>query len=67
LNTSGFGSPDFVVDIHYGMPVIVEERDLEPWERGDTKDAAALMKSPNDEHPATAARIEGGQQFTSGG
>jgi putative SOS response-associated peptidase YedK len=27
------------------MPVILEQQDFEQWERGDAKDAAALMKS----------------------
>ena len=31
------------------MPVILEAKDFERWERGDVKDAAALMK-PADEN-----------------
>jgi putative SOS response-associated peptidase YedK len=30
------------------MPVVLEPKDLEQWERGDVKDAAALMR-PADE------------------
>jgi putative SOS response-associated peptidase YedK len=31
-------------DIHDRMPVILDAKDFEQWERGDVKDAAALMK-----------------------
>ena len=31
------------------MPVILEEKDFEQWERGDVKDAAALMKPANED------------------
>ena len=34
----------FVAEVHDRMPVIFEATDLEQWERGDAKDAAALMK-----------------------
>ena len=34
----------FVADVHDRMPVILEARDFEQWERGDGKDASALMK-----------------------
>jgi putative SOS response-associated peptidase YedK len=34
----------FVAEVHDRMPVILEAKDFEQWERGDTKDAAALMK-----------------------
>jgi putative SOS response-associated peptidase YedK len=40
---------DFVADIHHRMPVILESKDFEQWERGDVKDAAALMKPANDD------------------
>jgi putative SOS response-associated peptidase YedK len=30
------------------MPVIREEKDFEQWERGDVKDAAALMHPANE-------------------
>jgi putative SOS response-associated peptidase YedK len=33
-----------VAEVHDGMPVILEAKDFEQWERGDVKDAAALMK-----------------------
>jgi putative SOS response-associated peptidase YedK len=33
-----------VSDVHDRMPVILELKDIEQWERGDVKDAAALMK-----------------------
>jgi putative SOS response-associated peptidase YedK len=38
----------FVAEVHDRMPVILEAKDFEQWERGDAKDAAALMK-PADE------------------
>jgi putative SOS response-associated peptidase YedK len=38
----------FVADIHDRMPVILEPKDFEQWERGNLEDAAALMKSAND-------------------
>jgi hypothetical protein len=34
----------FVAEMHDRMPVILEAKDFEQWERGDVKDAAALMK-----------------------
>jgi putative SOS response-associated peptidase YedK len=34
----------FVAEVRDRMPVILEANDFEQWERGDTKDAAALMK-----------------------
>ena len=37
-------SNKFVADIHDRMPVILEAKDFEQWERGDVKDAAELMK-----------------------
>lgn len=33
-----------VAEVHDRMPVILEAKDLEQWELGDTKDAAALLK-----------------------
>jgi putative SOS response-associated peptidase YedK len=39
----------FVLGIHDRMPVILESKDFEPWERGNAKDAAALMKPACDE------------------
>jgi hypothetical protein len=38
------GPNEFVGDIHDRMPVIVEPQDFERWEKGDMRDAAALMK-----------------------
>ena len=35
----------FVAEYHDRMPVILEAKDFEQWERGDVKDATALMKS----------------------
>jgi len=32
----------FAGEIHDRMPVILEAKDFEQWERGDIKDAAAL-------------------------
>lgn len=37
-----------VAQIHDRMPVILEPSDFERWERGDTKDAAALMRPAGD-------------------
>jgi putative SOS response-associated peptidase YedK len=37
-------SNKFVADVHDRMPVILESKDFEQWERGDLKDAEALMK-----------------------
>jgi len=34
----------FVAEVHDRMPVILEAKDFEQWERGDAKDAVALMK-----------------------
>ena len=34
----------FVADVHDRMPVILEVKDFEQWERGDVKDASALMR-----------------------
>jgi hypothetical protein len=34
----------FVAEVHDRMPVILETKDFEQWERGDPTDAAALMK-----------------------
>ena len=34
----------FVAEVHDRMPVILETKDFEQWERGDVKDAKALMK-----------------------
>ena len=39
----------FAAEIHDRMPVILETKDFEQWERGDVTDAAALMK-PADEN-----------------
>jgi putative SOS response-associated peptidase YedK len=39
----------FVANIHDRMPVILESQDFEQWERGDVKDAAALMKPASEE------------------
>ena len=34
----------FVAEVHDRMPVILEAKDFEQWERGDAKDAAKLMR-----------------------
>src|ERR1700681_4055168 len=34
----------FVAEFHDRMPVILETKDFEQWERGDVEDAAVLMK-----------------------
>src|SRR5580698_2111583 len=39
----------FVAGIHNRMPVILESKDFEQWERGSVQDAAALMKPAGDE------------------
>jgi putative SOS response-associated peptidase YedK len=38
------GPNQFVAEVHDRMPVILEAKDFEQWEKGDAKDAAALMK-----------------------
>jgi putative SOS response-associated peptidase YedK len=39
------GEPNtLVADVHDRMPVILEANDFEQWERGDVKDAVALMQ-----------------------
>jgi putative SOS response-associated peptidase YedK len=35
---------ELVAEVHNRMPVILNVKDFEQWERGDAKDAAALMK-----------------------
>ena len=35
---------EFVAKVHDRMPVILEAKDFQKWERGDAKGAAALMK-----------------------
>ena len=39
----------FVAEVHDRMPVILEAADFEQWERGEVKDAAALMKSAGED------------------
>ena len=39
----------FVGEIHDRMPVILEPKDFDQWERGDVKDAAALMEPAADD------------------
>jgi len=39
----------FVSGIHDRMPVILESKDFEQWERGNVMDAAALMKPAGDD------------------
>jgi putative SOS response-associated peptidase YedK len=34
----------FVAEVHDRMPVILEAKDFEQWERGDVMDAAKLMR-----------------------
>ncbi len=42
--------PDrFAAEVHDRMPVILEAKDFEQWEKGNPKDAAALMKPANDD------------------
>lgn len=38
-----------VAEVHNRMPVILEAKDFEQWERGDLRDAAALMKPVGEE------------------
>ena len=37
-----------MADIHDRMPVILEPKDFERWEKGDPRDAAGLMKRADD-------------------
>lgn len=39
----------FVAEVHDRMPVILEAKDFEQWEKGNPKDAAALMKPADDD------------------
>jgi putative SOS response-associated peptidase YedK len=39
----------FVAEVHDRMPVILEAKDFEQWERGDANDAVALMKPAGDD------------------
>jgi hypothetical protein len=43
----------FVAEFHDRMPVILEAKDFEQWERGDAKDAAALKWLAGEARPAT--------------
>jgi putative SOS response-associated peptidase YedK len=36
-------------EVHDRMPLILEAANFEQWERGDVKDAAALMKPANED------------------
>jgi putative SOS response-associated peptidase YedK len=40
---------EFAAGIHDRMPVILEPKDFEQWERGSVKDAAALMRPANED------------------
>ena len=39
----------FVAEVHNRMPIMLDPKDFDQWERGDAKDAAALMKPAEDE------------------
>jgi putative SOS response-associated peptidase YedK len=39
----------FVAEVHDRVLVILEAKDFEQWEQGDTKDAAALMKPASED------------------
>jgi putative SOS response-associated peptidase YedK len=41
------GPNKFVAKVHDRMPVILEAKDFEQWERGEVKDLSALMAPPN--------------------
>jgi hypothetical protein len=43
------GPNRFVADVHDRMPVILEAKDFGQWEKGDAKDAAALVKPADDD------------------
>jgi putative SOS response-associated peptidase YedK len=40
---------EFVAEVHDRMPVILEAKEFEQWERGNPKDAAALMKPASED------------------
>ena len=43
------GQPNkLVAEVHDRMPIILEAKDFDQWERGEVKDAAALMKPAAD-------------------
>jgi len=39
----------FVAEVHDRMPVLLEAKDFEQWERGTVEEAASLMKSAHEE------------------
>jgi len=39
----------FVSEVHNRMPVILDKKDFEQWERGDVKDATSLMTPADDD------------------
>ena len=39
----------FVAEVHDRMPVILEAKDFEQWERGNAEDASALLKPAGEE------------------
>jgi len=39
----------FVSEVHNRIPVILDKKDFEQWERGDVKDAASLMTPADDD------------------
>jgi putative SOS response-associated peptidase YedK len=39
----------FVAGIHDRMPVILEPKDFEQWERGSVRDASALMRPASED------------------
>jgi putative SOS response-associated peptidase YedK len=43
------GSNKLVAEVHDRMPVILEAKDFEQWERGDVKEASVLMKSTKED------------------
>jgi putative SOS response-associated peptidase YedK len=51
-------------EVHDRMPLILEAANFEQWERGDVKDAAALMKPANEDMLQRVAGVEAGEQFS---
>jgi putative SOS response-associated peptidase YedK len=39
----------FVAEVHDRMPVILDTKDFEQWERGDVNDAAALLRPASED------------------
>lgn len=55
------GPNDFAVDIHDRMPVILETKDFEQWEKGSPKDAACIDEARRRGRAPALAGVKAGQ------